>query len=44
IFLVMMEGGDDWRVMERTMNIHPTYAEGISQMIRKLASRTGDED
>jgi len=39
IFLVMMEGGDDWRVMERTMNIHPTYAEGIPILKQEPAQR-----
>ncbi|MCL6107139.1 MAG: FAD-dependent oxidoreductase [Actinobacteria bacterium] len=35
-FIDLMEVGATWRDLEQTVHIHPTYAEGLPTLVRKL--------
>jgi pyruvate/2-oxoglutarate dehydrogenase complex dihydrolipoamide dehydrogenase (E3) component len=37
VFLAHMEAGSTWRVLERSVHIHPTYAEALPVLARKFA-------
>ena len=36
VILAHMEAGSSWRVLERSVHIHPTFAEGIPTLARQL--------
>ena len=36
VILAHMEAGSTWRVLDRSMHIHPTYAEGLPSLARLL--------
>jgi pyruvate/2-oxoglutarate dehydrogenase complex dihydrolipoamide dehydrogenase (E3) component len=36
IILAHMEAGSTWRVLDRSVHIHPTYAEGLPSLARLL--------
>ncbi len=36
VILAHMEAGSTWRVLERSVHIHPTFAEGIPSLARLL--------
>ena len=36
VFLAHMEAGSTWRTLERSVHIHPTYAEAFPTLARKL--------
>jgi len=36
IILAHMEAGSTWRVLERSVHVHPTYAEGLPSLARLL--------
>ncbi len=38
VFLAHMEAGSTWRTLERSVHIHPTYAEGFPSLARLLLS------
>ena len=38
VVLAHMEAGSTWRVLERSVHIHPTYAEGLPSLARMLLS------
>lgn len=38
VILAHMEAGSTWRVLERSVHIHPTYAEGLPTLARLLIS------
>jgi pyruvate/2-oxoglutarate dehydrogenase complex dihydrolipoamide dehydrogenase (E3) component len=37
VILAHMEAGSTWRVLERSVHVHPTFAEGIPSLARLLA-------
>jgi pyruvate/2-oxoglutarate dehydrogenase complex dihydrolipoamide dehydrogenase (E3) component len=36
VFLAHMEAGSTWQTLERSVHIHPTYAEGFPSLARLL--------
>lgn len=36
VILAHMEAGSSWRVLERSVHVHPTYAEGLPSLARLL--------
>jgi len=38
VILAHMEAGSTWHVLDRSVHIHPTYAEGLPSLARLLAS------
>jgi len=38
VILAHMEAGSTWRVLERSVHIHPTYGEGLPTLARMLLS------
>jgi dihydrolipoamide dehydrogenase len=36
VFIAHMEAGGTWRTLERSVHIHPTYAEGLPTLARQL--------
>jgi dihydrolipoamide dehydrogenase len=36
VILAHMEAGSTWRVLERSVHVHPTYAEGLPSLARLL--------
>jgi dihydrolipoamide dehydrogenase len=36
VILAHMQAGSTWRVLERSVHIHPTFAEGIPSLARLL--------
>lgn len=36
VILAHMEAGSTWRVLERSVHIHPTYAEALPTLVRQL--------
>jgi len=36
VILAHMEAGSTWRTLERSVHIHPTYAEGLPTLVRQL--------
>jgi pyruvate/2-oxoglutarate dehydrogenase complex dihydrolipoamide dehydrogenase (E3) component len=36
VILAHMEAGSTWRVLERSVHIHPTFAEGLPTLARQL--------
>jgi dihydrolipoamide dehydrogenase len=36
IFLAHMEAGSSWHVLEESMHVHPTYAEGLPVLARQF--------
>ncbi len=39
VILAHIEAGSTWHVLDRSVHIHPTYAEGLPTLARKLAGR-----
>jgi dihydrolipoamide dehydrogenase len=37
VILAHMEAGSTWQVLDRSVHIHPTYAEGLPTLARQLA-------
>jgi dihydrolipoamide dehydrogenase len=38
VFIAHMEAGSTWHVLDRSVHIHPTYAEGLPSLAREFAS------
>jgi pyruvate/2-oxoglutarate dehydrogenase complex dihydrolipoamide dehydrogenase (E3) component len=38
VFIAHMEAGSTWRVLERSVHIHPTFAEGLPSLARLLVA------
>ncbi len=36
IFIDLMESGATWHVLDRAVHIHPSFAEGLPTLARKL--------
>lgn len=36
VFISLMESGSTWQVLEKSVHIHPTFAEGLPSLARKL--------
>jgi dihydrolipoamide dehydrogenase len=36
VILAHMEAGSTWRVLERSVHVHPTFAEGLPTLARQL--------
>jgi len=36
VFIALMESGSTWQVLEQSVHIHPTFAEGLPTLARKL--------
>jgi dihydrolipoamide dehydrogenase len=42
VILAHMEAGSTWHVLDRSVHIHPTYAEGLPTLARLLTEPTQD--
>ena len=36
VILAHMEAGSSWRVLERSVHVHPTFSEGLPSLARLL--------
>jgi dihydrolipoamide dehydrogenase len=36
VILAHMEAGSTWRVLERSVHVHPTFSEGLPSLARLL--------
>lgn len=43
VILAHMEAGSTWRVLERSVHIHPTFSEGLPSLARLLATKSSPE-
>jgi pyruvate/2-oxoglutarate dehydrogenase complex dihydrolipoamide dehydrogenase (E3) component len=42
VILAHMEAGSTWRVLERSVHIHPTFAEGLPSLARLLVTKPSE--
>ncbi len=41
IFMAHMEAGSTWRVLEQSVHVHPTFAEGLPVLARRFDEKNG---